>query len=62
MPETKTSTIPILVEPPSVFRLYIRLALLTLIFGVSAVIAGVVGALLKDYLTVLYRQWIYYLE
>ncbi len=42
------------------FRLYIRLALLALIFSVSAVIAGVVGALLKDYLTDLYQQWIHY--
>ena len=62
MPRIKTSTTPILAAPPAVLRLYIRLAMLILIFNVSAVIAAMVGALLKDYLTDLYRQWMYYLQ
>ena len=62
MPETRTSAMPFMLEPPSVISLYIRLALLTLTVGVCAVIAGVVGSLLRDYFLNLYRKWVNYLE
>ena len=49
-------------QPPSVVQLYLRLAALTVIIGISAVIAGITGALLKDHLVGLYRRWLYYWE
>ncbi len=62
MPDTRFSALPILIESPSVVSLYIRLVAVSLLIGVSAVIAGVVSSLLKDYLVSLYRKWLYYLE
>ena len=62
MPGTRMSPLPILVESPSVISLYIRLALLSVLIGVIAMIAGVLGSMLKDYLVNLYRKWLYYLE
>ena len=62
MRNIRKSSIPILAEPPSVISLYIRLAWLSLLIGVLAVIAGVVGSVLEDYFAKLYRKWIYYLE
>jgi hypothetical protein len=62
MPDTKTPTLPILVESPSVISLYFRLAVLTILVGVLAMIAGVLGSLLKDYVVNLHRKWLNYLE
>ena len=62
MPETKSTSIPFLVQPPSVISLYIRLAVLSVLIGVSAVIAGVMFGLLEEYLTAFYRRWINYLD
>ena len=62
MPNTMTPTMPILVESPSVISLYFRLAVLTVLVGVLAMIAGVVGSLLKDYFVNLRRKWLNYLE
>ncbi len=62
MPDTRMSSKPFLTEPPSVIRLYIRLALLSVLIGASAVIAGVMFGLLEDYVTGLYRKWINYLD
>ena len=62
MPDTKSSSIPFLLEPPSVIDLYIRLALLSVLIGVSALIVGVMFGLLGDHLKGLYRKWIYYLS
>jgi hypothetical protein len=62
MPAPKRSTVPILVEPPSVIELYLRLASLTMMISVCVVIVAVTGALLKDHLLNLYRKWLYYLE
>jgi hypothetical protein len=62
MPNTMTPTMPILVESPSVISLYFRLAVLTVLVGVLAMIAGVVGSLLKDYFVNLHRKWLNYLE
>jgi hypothetical protein len=62
MHELKKPPIPVLVEPPSVVSLYLRLALVTLVIGLVAVIAGVIGSLLNDYLENIYRKWINYLQ
>ncbi len=62
MPDTKPPTLPLLVESPSVISHYFRLAVLTMLVGVVAVIAGVAGSLLKDYFVNLYRKWLNYLE
>ncbi len=62
MPVTSKPTLPILVESPSVVSHYFRLAVLSLLIGVFALIAGVVGSLLKDYFVNLYRKWLNYLE
>ena len=56
------STNPFLNEPPSVIRLYIKFALLSILIGVTAVIAGITFGLLEEYLVGLYRKWIYYLD
>ena len=62
MPTTKTPSLPILVEAPPVIRLYIRLAVLSTLIGICAVIAGIIGGVLKDRLESAYRRWLYYLE
>ncbi len=62
MPDKKAPPLPILVESPSVISLYFRLAVLTVLVGVLAVIAGVAGSLLKDHFVNLYRKWLNYLE
>ncbi len=62
MPNTKTHNLPILAQSPSVISLYFRLAVLTVLVGVLAVIAGVAGSLLKDYFVNLRRKWLNYLE
>jgi hypothetical protein len=62
MRNIRKSTMPFLAEPPSVRGQYIRLIWLSLLFGVLAVIAGVVGSMLDDYFVKLYRKWINYLE
>ena len=61
MRNIRKSAMPFLAEPPSVISLYIRLAWLSLLIGVLAVIAGVVGSVLNDYFANLYRKWLYYL-
>ena len=62
MPTTKPPALPLLVEAPSVIRLYIRLAILSLLIGVCAVIAGIVGGVVRDRLLDVYRRWLNYLE
>ena len=62
MPDSKSSSMPFLGEPPSVIQLYIRFALMSVLIGVSAVIAGVIFSLLEDYISGLYRKWINYLD
>ena len=62
MPDTKTPTLPILVESPSVISLYVRLAVLTVLVGVLAMIAGVVASYLRDYFVNLRRKWLNYLD
>jgi hypothetical protein len=62
MRNIRKSAMPILAEPPSVISFYIRLVWLSLLIGVLAVIAGVVGSLLNDHFVNLYRKWLYYLK
>ncbi len=61
MRNIRKSAMPILAEPSSVISLYIRLVWLSLLIGVLAVIAGVVGSVLNDYFVNLYRKWLHYL-
>lgn len=61
MQNLRKSAMPILAESPSVISLYIRLAWLSLLIAILAVIAGVVGSVLSDYFANLYRKWIHYL-
>ncbi len=60
MRNIRKSSIPILAEPPSVRSDYIRLVWQSLLIGVLAVIAGVVGSVLGDYFVKHYRKWLYY--
>ena len=62
MHETKSASLPIIIEPPSVIDLYIQLAVITLTITIFAVIAGLIATLLRDYVQDAYRRWINYLE
>ena len=62
MPTTKSPDLPILVEAPPVIRLYIQFAVLTLLIGICAVIAGIVGGVVRDRLLNFYRRWLLYME
>jgi len=58
----KQTKMPIILEPPSVIRLYVQLAVETLFLGIFALLAILLVSLLHDRFMNFYQKWILYLE